>query len=139
MLKQRRSTKASRGRQATQACATFGRPSTRRNQRDSPGARLPAEKTTPSTETRPLTTDDISAIVQQVAAAISSENHPPPPPAPATTSTTTASHTSGPEEESSNPPPAVLTQSDIPSLVNAVVSRLSSTQAGSSTGRPGNL
>ena len=119
MPKQRRSTKASRGRQATQVCATSGRPSIRHNQRDSPGARSPAEKTTPSTETRPLTTDDISAIVQRVAAAISSENHPPPPPpAPATTSTTTASHTSGPEEESSNPPPAVLTQSDIPSLVD---------------------
>ena len=47
MPKQRRSTKASRGRQATQACATSGRPSTRRNQRDSPGAHSPAVKNHP--------------------------------------------------------------------------------------------
>ena len=40
-----------------------------------------------------------------------------------TTNTTTALHTSSPEEESSNLPPAVLTQSDIPSLIDALVSR----------------
>ena len=150
MTKQLRSTRTSRGRRQATSAATSKRPYTRRSQPNAPAANPPGK------ETRPLTTDDIATIVQQVAATLSSDSHSPPTPAATSTmtattashsassttaakdKTTTASHTSGPEENSSTASPAILTQGDIPSLVDAVVSRLSSSQASSTTARAGN-
>ena len=120
MPKQRHSSYSTRAcRQVIQGSATSGRPSTQRRTHGSLDARLPVEAGfTSLTETRPLTTDDIPAIVQQVTSAIFSESHPPPVPA---APTNTTSHSNGSEEDSSNPPAAVLTSGDISSIVDQLM------------------
>ena len=134
MPKQRRSIKSSRGRrQAKQSCATTGRPSTRHSQRithDSPSSTVEAP---PDPGTRPLTASDIPVIVQQVTAALSGANQPPP----AQSTSTTTSQTTGTEEENPALPSTSLTSADIPSLVDAVVSRLASNHTGNSSVQPG--
>ena len=163
MPRQLRSSKtSSRGRRQatstrpyTRRQAPSTRPYTRSTQRDIP---VTADNNSPGKDTRSLTTDDIASIVQQVAATLSSESHLPPPPAAtspttattvsdmsssavASTNKTTESNSSGPEETSSTSSPGILTQGDISSLVDAVVSRLSGSQASNSsstTARAGN-
>ena len=164
MPKQRRSNKSARARRQTSRGAISERSSTRISQDVMTDVSIESRSTiseaNPDSSTRPLTAGDIPTIIQQVTAAISAGSSLPSDPTPTriishtpsseeistpstrhlptSTDATTASHTTASEEGSSNQLSGVLKSTDIPSLVDAVVSRLSTHHAGSSSSQPGN-
>ena len=74
-----------------------------------------------STESRPLTTDDIPALVQQIATTFSAER--PSPPIPSTLPTTAHTTSSIPSQRTRSEESTILPLVDTPSIVNAVASR----------------
>ena len=94
-----------------------------------------------STESRPLTTDDIPSIVQQIAATLSAEH--PSPPIPSALPTTAHTTTSVPSQRTSSEESTILPLFDTPLIVNAVVGRSaeegSGEQSSSSTIQAGML
>ena len=139
MSKQHRSSRSNR--QAGRSYSTKGTSS--QSHQPTPVASLssPASTDVRSTGSRPLTTDDIPAIVQQITTTFSAE-HPSPSVLPTMstianlTTSTTSQITSSKE---STAPPLV----DTPLIVNAVVSQLAGEgtgkQSGSSTNQAGML